>query len=180
MTSSSNQPGDARSREEWQGRRPERLLRVAEQHPLLGDPILAEGQIVMDALNHRARELVALRVAAVRESEYIWSGHVYIALGLGALSREDIVRTAVGPTASSGGDADILRLVDCVLAAKPIAPTTHAALGEDTRKWLIRAVRFFDAVTFLMRGIPGEPELEPVAGLDTPAEARRTYAAAAD
>jgi alkylhydroperoxidase/carboxymuconolactone decarboxylase family protein YurZ len=178
MTISVNQPsaGDARNRKEWKGKRPLQLLRMADKHPLIGKTILPEGPIVMRSLDHHTRELVAVGVGAGRESAYVWSGHVYVALGLDALTRDEIVRVAMGPTYFSGRDAAVLWVVEHTLARRPVDAGTRKQLGRRTVKRIVRAVMFYDAITFLMRDVGPEPDLEPVKGIETPARARGTYA----
>ncbi|HEX4345443.1 MAG TPA: hypothetical protein VHZ31_07775 [Solirubrobacteraceae bacterium] len=178
MTISVNQPraGDARNRKEWKGKLPRHLLRMADRHPLFGDVILTKGPIVMDSLDHHTRELAALAAAAGSESHYVWSGHVYVALGLEALSYDEIVRAAMGPTYFRGRDAAVLWVVAHTLARRPVDAATRHELGDSVVKRIVRAVMFYDAVAYFMRGAAPEPDLVPVAGIETPARARGTYA----
>lgn len=177
MTIQVNQPvaGDARNRKEWRGKRPRALLDMAEKHPLIGDVILAEGPVVMDSLDHHTRELAAVATGAMRESDYVWSGHRYVALGLDALSKDEIARAAKGPAYFSGRDAAVMWVVAHTLARRPIDAATLDELGGDTVKRIARAVRFYDAIAMLMRDVPAEPDLDPVPGLETTARARGTY-----
>lgn len=166
---------DARTREEWKGRRPHELFRLAARYPLLGEPLLAEGSAVLDVLDDRTRELAALRVSAVRDNAYVWSGHVYIALAGELLSRDEIVRVAAAPATFEDRDAAILAIVDDVLAERPIDDSVRDAVGEEDAQRIERTATLYDTVAFLMRDAPAEPAVEPVAGLETPARARFTY-----
>ena len=178
MTISVNQQraGDARNRKEWKGTLPHYLLRMADRHPLFGKVILTEGPIVMDSLDHHTRELATLAFAAERESPYIWSGHVQMALGLEALSYDEIVRAAMGPMYFTGADAAVLWAVAHALGRRTVDAATRLELGDGVVERIVRAVMFYDAVAHFVRGAAPEPDLVPIEGLETPARARGVYA----
>ena len=178
MSISVNQPdqGNARNRKEWKGKLPRHLLRMADKYPLFGDVILTEGPIVMDSLDHHTRELAALAVGAGRDNHYIWSGHVYVALGLEAVSYDEIVRAAMGATYFGGRDAAVMWVVAHTLARRPVDAATRRELGDSAVERIVRAVMFYDAIAHFMRDAVREPDLEPVEGIETPARARGTYA----
>lgn len=171
-------PGDrkARQREEWDGRTPQRLFDALKAQPVIGDALCAHGAVLMDEVDHRTRELVALRVSAVRECAYVWSGHVLIAQKL-ALTPREIQRVAIGPMAYTGRDAAVLWAADHVLARRPIDPVTERVLGKADVLSICVSTMFYDTVASIMRDADPEPGPGPVEGLATPAEARGAYAA---
>jgi len=166
----------SRERDEWDGRRPRRLFAALEAQPAIGDALCAHGAVLMDEVDHRTRELVALRVSAVRECEYVWAGHVQIAQKF-ALTPGEIARVAGGPTAFSGRDAAVLWATDHVLARRRIDPVTQRMLGEDGVLSVRISAMFYDTVASIMQDADPEPGAEPVEGLATPAEARGAYCA---
>jgi 4-carboxymuconolactone decarboxylase len=82
-------------------------------------------------LSERQRELVVLRVAAVRRSEYEWRQHAVLAgdVGIGA---EELRAVAEGPDAAGWGplEAALLRAVDELVAGATVSDTTWATLTE--------------------------------------------------
>lgn len=161
---------------EWNGRRPTKLLAECNKRPIIGDRLLALGAALMDAMDHRTRELVALRVSAVRNNEYVWNGHVVLGLQLGALDRDEVARVAVGPTVFSGRDAYVLWAVDHVLANRPLDPATGSALDARDLLAIKIATGFYATVAGVMRGFEPEPDVPGVTGIESPARARGTYA----
>jgi alkylhydroperoxidase family enzyme len=83
-------------------------------------------------LSPRQRELLVLRVAAVRDAEYEWRQHVVLA-GDAGLDRDDIARVADGPGAPgwSAIDAAMLRAVDELVADATIADATWETLAGE-------------------------------------------------
>lgn len=167
---------NAREREEWGGRRPYKLFAALQAQPVLGDALYAQGAVLMDEMDHRTHELVALRVGAVRECAYVWAGHVRIANDLG-LTRDEIARIAVGPSVFSGRDAAVLWAVDHVLANRRMDPATQRMLGEDGVLSVRIAAKFYETVASIMKDAEPEPDVMPVGGVETPAVARGSYAA---
>ncbi len=84
------------------------------------------------SLSPRQRELLVLRVAAVRGSEYEWTQHVVLAADVG-ISDDEVDRVAAGPDAAgwSLGDAALLRAVDELLADAMVTDETWATLAEE-------------------------------------------------
>ena len=82
-------------------------------------------------LTPRQRELLILRVGALRDSEYEWLQHKVAALDLG-ISVEEVDRVAEGPDADgwSPADAALLRAVDELVVDARIADGTYAVLAE--------------------------------------------------
>jgi AhpD family alkylhydroperoxidase len=166
---------NARERDEWDGRRPYKFFEELQAQPVIGDALCAQGAVLMDEIDHRMRELIALRVSAVRNCEYVWAGHARLARDL-ALTREEIARVAVGPTVFNGRDSAVLWAVDHVLANRRIDPVTQRMLGEQGVLAVRIAAKFYDTVASIMQYAEREPDVEPVAGVETPAQARGTYA----
>jgi alkylhydroperoxidase family enzyme len=81
-------------------------------------------------LSPRQRELLVLRVAAVRRSDYEWAQHVVLARDAG-LEDDDIARIAVGPEASGWSSLDraMVRAVDELVGDAMISDSTWAALA---------------------------------------------------
>jgi alkylhydroperoxidase family enzyme len=83
------------------------------------------------SLDARQRELLILRVAALREATYEWEQHVVLAEEAG-ISEQEIARIADGPDAPgwSVEDAAMLRAVDELVVDAMITDATWAALSE--------------------------------------------------
>ena len=120
-------------------RRPDRpkglnVLGTLAHHPKLTTAYhVFNGQVQFGTtLTQRQRELLVLRVGAVRDCEYEWAQHVVIAADLG-VSAEEISRVREGPDADGWGrsDAALLRAVDELLGSARISDGTWAALRED-------------------------------------------------
>jgi alkylhydroperoxidase family enzyme len=83
------------------------------------------------SLDPRQRELLVLRVAALRDSQYEWTQHAVLAGDVG-LSPEDVARVAEGPHAGwSGLDAALLTAVDELVADALISDATWQLLAAD-------------------------------------------------
>jgi alkylhydroperoxidase family enzyme len=83
-------------------------------------------------LSIRQRELLVLRVAAVRESAYEWAQHVVLARDAG-LDDVEIARIADGPDAPGWSplDAAMVRAVDELVGDAMIADTTWEVLARE-------------------------------------------------
>lgn len=81
-------------------------------------------------LSERQRELLVLRVAAVRQCAYEWAQHVVLA-GDAGLDRDEIARITVGPGAPGWSPLDgaMVAAVDELLGEARIADATWAALA---------------------------------------------------
>ena len=84
------------------------------------------------SLSLRQRELLVLRVAAIRQSDYEWKQHAVLGADVG-LSDDEIARIAEGPDADGWPaiDAAMVRAVDELLADAKIRDTTWATLAEE-------------------------------------------------
>jgi AhpD family alkylhydroperoxidase len=83
-------------------------------------------------LTLRERELLVLRVAAVRDAEYEWAQHVVQARDVG-VDDEEIARVAKGPDAPgwSPVEAALLRAVDELVADARISDATWRVLATE-------------------------------------------------
>lgn len=82
-------------------------------------------------LSLRERELLILRVAAVRRAEYEWAQHCVVGRDVG-ISDEDIARVAEGPDAAgwSALEQAMLRAVDELIAEATVSDATWQVLAE--------------------------------------------------
>ncbi|MCW5832923.1 MAG: carboxymuconolactone decarboxylase family protein [Labilithrix sp.] len=107
------------------------VLGMFANHPALAKAYLTfNGYLLYGAsLGGRDRELVILRVAAVRGAEYEWAQHVQIGRAEG-LTGEEIERIITGPAAEgwSPSDSALLSVVDELLASARISDATWSAL----------------------------------------------------
>ena len=83
-------------------------------------------------LSPRQRELLVLRVAAVRGSDYEWAQHAFLARDAG-LGDDDIARIAVGPEASGWSSLHraMVRAVDELVDDALISDRTWEALAGE-------------------------------------------------
>jgi 4-carboxymuconolactone decarboxylase len=83
-------------------------------------------------LSARQRELLVLRVAAVRRAEYEWRQHVVLAREAG-LDDDEIARVAAGPGATGWSPLEgaMVAAVDELVADARIADATWAALAAE-------------------------------------------------
>ena len=81
-------------------------------------------------LTPRQRELLVLRVAALRDSAYEWAQHAVIA-GDNGIDEEEVARVATGPDAPGWSPLDraMLRAVDELVHDATITDTTWAVLS---------------------------------------------------
>jgi AhpD family alkylhydroperoxidase len=117
------------------------------------------GHLLYDTtLSLPQRELVILRVAAVRGCEYEWLQHVVIGGDVG-LSEDEIA------AARAGADTPLLRAVDELLADARVSDATWAALSAelDTQQLLdlVFTVGAYDllAMVFLTFEVPIDDDL---------------------
>lgn len=123
-------------------------------------------------LDLRTRELLVLRVAALRRADYEWAQHVVLAGDVG-LTDDEVVRIAEGPDADGWSplDAAKLRAVDELLDDARIADATWATLAEtlDPQQLLdlVFTVGAYDALAMMMRsfGVPLDADLAGVTPL---------------
>jgi hypothetical protein len=143
-------------------------------HPVVGDALCGLGDALLEDLADRPRELVALRVSAVLDSVYVWTGHTHLALD-SVLSRSEIAAVACGPAALAGRDTAVLRAVDELLADDRLARLTYFTLGSEAFGVIV-ATGFYRTLAAVARDLDPRPDIRPIAGLETPARARETHA----
>jgi alkylhydroperoxidase family enzyme len=156
----------------WQ-HRPQRLYEILAADPPVGDAFDVYGRSLNQLLPPRMLELIALRIATLRDCDYMWRGHVLIALNhpVDPLTEAEIAAVAAGPDALSGDDARIVRAIDEVAIHR--SGRRHvAALGDDALG-VVLATFFYEAVTALLHHVEPEEQALPVPGLETPAIAAR-------
>jgi alkylhydroperoxidase family enzyme len=127
-------------------------------HPALTQAFLTfNGHVLLaTTLSERQRELLVLRVAARRQSAYLWAQHVFMGTDAG-LSDEEIGRIAFGPDAPfwEPVDAALLRAVDELVDDGTISEATWATLASelDAQQLLdtIFTVGAYETVAWMMR-----------------------------
>lgn len=107
-------------------------------------------------LEPRERELVILRVAAVRDAKYEWAQHAVLA-GDAGISADEVARVADGPDAAGWSPVDraLLAAVDELIADAEIGEATWPTLAEafDTRQLmdLVFTVGAYDLLAMAFR-----------------------------
>lgn len=107
-------------------------------------------------LSARQRELLVLRVAAVRGSDYEWLQHVVLGRDAG-LDRDEIARIAAGPGAPDWSPVDqaLVSAVDELLRDAAIADATWATLAGELDEHqlmdLVFTVGAYDALAMALR-----------------------------
>jgi 4-carboxymuconolactone decarboxylase len=152
--------------------RPRALLAALARHPALAQRMTALARMLVTEglLPERQRELVILRVAWRVSSEYLWGGHVQIALGAG-VSAEEIARIAAGAIDGgwSGMDRRALAACDELLDAGRVTRMTRNAILKhwDARQLLelvavVGQYRLLAAIaeSFGLAPEPGLPSLQ--------------------
>lgn len=113
------------------------VLGTMAHHPALAQAFFTfNGHILLaTTLTARQRELIVMRVAAVRKCGYEWAQHLFVARDCG-LSDEEIARIAYGPDAPfwSALDAALLQAVDELIEDGAISEKTWQALFLDLDK----------------------------------------------
>jgi alkylhydroperoxidase family enzyme len=109
-------------------------LGTLAHHPELARAFHAFNGYILFAstLTPRQRELLVLRVAAVRGSAYEWAQHAVLA-GDAGLSADEVARIAEGPDASGWPALDraMLRAVDELIADGVVSDPTWTALAGE-------------------------------------------------
>ncbi|MFI1485346.1 carboxymuconolactone decarboxylase family protein [Streptomyces sp. NPDC020747] len=109
------------------------------------------------SLKIRQRELLVLRISALRESPYQWKQHVWIARHEAGMTDEEIARVAEGPDAPGWSDEEraLLRAVDELITDARIADGTWRELAEvlDERQLmdLVFSVGAYDTIAMAFR-----------------------------
>jgi alkylhydroperoxidase family enzyme len=121
------------------------------------------------SLTIRQRELMVLRISAVRGALYEWTQHKWMARNEAGMTDEEIERVAEGPDARGWGEEDrtLLRAVDELIAHARIGDETwsrlRAVLGEQQVMDLVFTVGAYDtlAMAFKTFGIQLDEDLTP-------------------
>jgi len=114
-------------------------------------------------LSDRQRELVVLRVAALRRSDYEWRQHLMLA-GDAGITEEEIARIAEGPGAPGWGTLDraMLNAVDELVNDAMVADGTWEELsGELDREQimdLVFTVGAYDLLAMAFRSFGVQPD----------------------
>jgi alkylhydroperoxidase family enzyme len=133
------------------------ILSTFAHHPALARAFFTlNGHLLMaTTLSLRQRELVILRVAAVRHSPYEWAQHVVVGRDVG-LTDEEIGRVALGPDGPfwDPAESSLLRAVDELIVDRTISDETWASLSlcMDTQQLmdLVFTVGSYDTLATLM------------------------------
>jgi len=134
------------------------VLGTLARHPQLMHAFLTfNGHILFNStLSPRHRELLILRVAALRQAEYEWEQHVVLAAEAG-LDEEEIARIADGPEAAgwSVTEAAMLWAVDELVSEAMICTATWqklaGALDEHQLMDLVFTVGAYDLLAMAFR-----------------------------
>jgi alkylhydroperoxidase family enzyme len=109
-------------------------LGTLARHPELAKAFNTfNGHILFSStLSPRERELLVLRVASLRASEYEWRQHAVLAADVG-LDDDEVARIAVGPDAPGWSSIDqaMLRAVDELIGAGAVSDATWAVLAAE-------------------------------------------------
>lgn len=117
------------------------VLGTLAHHPELAQAFLTlNGHVLMaTTLSERHRELLIMRVAAIRKCGYEWAQHLFMARDVG-LTDEEIGRIAYGPDSPFWDDvhAALIRAVDELVLEGTINEPTWATLAVhfDTKQLL--------------------------------------------
>lgn len=124
--------------------------------------------LLATTLSLRQREILVLRVAALRYCAYEWAQHVVVAHDVG-LTEDEITRVGLGPDAPlmDPFEATLIRAVDELVGDGAIGGETWAILSEqlDTQQLmdLVFTVGAYDTLAMLMRSFELEldDDLDP-------------------
>jgi alkylhydroperoxidase family enzyme len=153
------EPPDAPAKLSTEGRsKALNTLGIYAHHPTLAQAFLTfNGHILStSSLSGRQREMLVLRVAAVRGAGYEWLQHTFLGRDEG-LSDEEIQRIAFGPDAPLWDrlDAALLRACDELLGHGWIGDETWATLADELEVRQILDVIFtigaYETVAWMQR-----------------------------
>lgn len=138
------------------------ILGTMAHHPQLAKAFfsLQAHLLLTTTLTERQRELVIMRVAVLRKSEYEWAQHLYMARDAG-LTDIEISWIAWGPDAPTWGtsDASVLRAVDELVLDGVIGDGTWAALAEHLDSLQILDVIFTTGSYAMLASLLGSLEI---------------------
>lgn len=120
------------------------LLGTLARHPSLAMAFLSFNRHLLahSTLSVRQRELMVLRVASLRDSDYEWAQHVILADRAG-ITAEEIARVGEGPTAPGWPPIDraLLTATDELIGDGAVSDDTWSALsGEFDERQLMDIV----------------------------------------
>ncbi|SEP05299.1 carboxymuconolactone decarboxylase family protein [Trujillonella endophytica] len=128
------------------------LIGVLSHHPaLMKSWFVFNNHLFRSTLTDRVREMITVRTAWLRRSEYEWAQHVRMARTAG-MSDDEIAALDVGPDAPLWGSVDalVLRAVDQLCENRRIGDDVWAALCEhfDRRQMMdiVFTVAAYDAL----------------------------------
>ncbi|MBL7550838.1 carboxymuconolactone decarboxylase family protein [Frankia sp. AgB1.9] len=135
------------------------------RHPVLAKAFLPfNGYALLDTeLRIREVEILILRVAARRQSRYLWGQHIFAARAAG-LTDEEVARVAYGPNAPflEPLDAALIRAVDALVDDGAISDGTWAELAAelDERKLLdiLFVTGCYETMAWMMNSLDLEPD----------------------
>lgn len=120
-------------------------------------------------LSVRQRELLVLRVAAVRRADYEWAQHVVLARDAG-IDPDEVARVAAGPDAPGWSSLEraMLYAVDELIADAMVRDATWKVLADalDERQLmdLIFTVGAYDSLAMAFRSLGVELDADLIAG----------------
>jgi len=146
------------------------LLGTLARHPALAGAyhLFVAHLLYRTTLTARQRELLVLRVAAIRGAEYEWAQHVVLALDAG-LTRDDVtaVRDGTGRDRWTTVEAALLAAADELVADARISDATWQALAAEMSDQQLLDVVFtvggYDVLAMMLGtvGVPLDDDLMP-------------------
>ncbi|MEU8896046.1 carboxymuconolactone decarboxylase family protein [Nocardia sp. NPDC048505] len=141
------------------------LLGTLARYPALAQPFLLFNRQLLhgNSLPVAQRELLILRVARLRGSDYEWAQHVLLAADAG-LGPADFARVAAGPEAPGWTPTErvLLRAADELLGDGAITRPTWDALAADFEERQLMDIVFtvgaYALVAMALRSFEVEPE----------------------
>ena len=151
------------------------ILGTLAQHPELARAYHTFNGYVLFAstITPRQRELLVLRVAAVREADYEWAQHVIQGRDAG-LTDDEIERIGLGPDADAWSelDAALLRAADELVADAALTDATWATLAAELDVQQLMDVVFtvgaYEVLAMAMRSFGIELDADLPAGRKRP------------
>ncbi|WP_067693819.1 carboxymuconolactone decarboxylase family protein [Nocardia jejuensis] len=141
------------------------LLGTLARYPALAKPFLMFNRHLLqgNSLSIPHRELLILRVAHLRGSDYEWAQHAVMAAAAGH-TPQDIARVADGPDAPGWGPIErmLLRATDELLADGTITDPTWTSLASEFQERQLMDIVFtvgtYALVAMALRSFEVEPE----------------------
>jgi len=141
------------------------LLGTLARHPSLAMAFLSFNKhlLAQSTLSIRQRELMVLRVATLRHSDYEWAQHVILADRAG-ITADEITRIAEGPAAPgwSGIDRALLAATDELIGEGAVSDETWGVLsgefGEQQLMDIVFTVGCYAMLATALRSFDVQPE----------------------